>query len=106
MKVFFDDKNDFNLDLDELVKKQGRFQYPLIVVPSERDAKRAAEKYEKSGVSFIDYDKWLSKEWVVAPYDHIDFFRADQFFMDRCFRVPAGVMTIRRTMVRKDKEEN
>ncbi len=105
MKVFFDDKNDFNLDLEELVKNQGRYKHPLIVVPTEKDAKRSKEKFSNENIDFIDYDTWLSKEWVLGDYDHIDFFRADQFFMDRCFRVQVGVMTVRRIMARKDKEE-
>ena len=109
MKVFFDDKNDFNKDLEELVKKQDRFLCPLVVVPTDKDVKKAQAKYaggKYGNVTFIDYDYWLSKQWVVdADYDHIDFFRADQFFMDRCFRVQAGVMTVRRVIAKKEKEE-
>ena len=107
MKIFFDDNNDFYKDLDNLVAKQDRYDYPIIVVPTDKDAIQCGMKYSENDntkhIRFISYDYWLSKKWIVdGDYDHIDFFRADQFFMKKCYDVPAGVATFRRIMKKKE----
>lgn len=109
MKVFFDDGKDFFSDLWKLIETLDKFKNPLVVVPTEKDAKSATEKC-KDGVykfvTFISYDYWLSKKWIAdMDYDHVDFFRMDQFFITKSFGVPVGVGTMRRMMSRKVKEE-
>lgn len=103
MKVFFDDKNDFYKDLDNLVKKQNRYSNPIIVVPTDKDAVLCTEKYKEHGITFMSYDYWLSKKWLVdGNYDHIDFFRADQFFIKKSYDAVAGVATFRRIMKKEE----
>jgi hypothetical protein len=107
MKIIFDSTNDFYKDLDNVIARLDRFNNPLVVVPEEKDVKNCEKRYEDSHVSFISYDYWLSKKWAGDGYDHIDFFRIDQFFMSRSFRIPVGVGTMRRMVSKKkvEKEE-
>lgn len=103
MKVFFDDSKDFKTDLEKLIEPLNRFNAPLVVLPTDKDVRMASETYEN--VTFITYDYWLSKKWIVdGDYDHIDFFRIDQFFMSRCYGVQVGVGTMRRMVSKKNNE--
>lgn len=108
MRLFFDEGKDFNKDLDDVVKRLDRWEKPLVVVPTDKDADRAFEVYsggEFAKVKFISYDYWLSKKWIAdADYDHIDFFRVDQFLMARSYGVKAGCATVRRTVAKKEEE--
>lgn len=108
MIVFFDDKKDFYEDLNELVARLDKYDHPLVVVPLDKDARQCTKEYGKDEnfrhITFISYDYWLSKKWLSENYDHIDFFRADQFFIRKSYDVQVGCMTVRRTM--KKKEEN
>lgn len=110
MKVFFDDKGDFMEDLDALVQKQTKFKTPIIVVPEDNDVATAKRRYEAcsdySHVTFISYNYWLSKQWVVdGDYDHIDFFRIDQFFINRSFGTKVGIGTMRRVIANKKEDK-
>lgn len=109
MLVYFDDNKEFFNDLYKLIEPLDKYAHPLVVVPTEKDVKGAIERC-KDGiykhVVFISYDYWLSKKWIAdADYDHIDFFRVDQFLMSRAFGIKVGAATIKRTMARKEKEE-
>ena len=111
MKIIFDESNDFNKDLDNLVAKLDRFNNPIVVVPKEKDVKRCEDIYgsdkSTSHITFISYDYWLSKKWIAdGECDHIDFFRLDQFFMSRSYGVQVGVGTLRRMMGKKKEEVN
>ena len=106
MKVYFDDTNDFNKDLDNLVCRLDRYDKPLIVFPTEKDVQACKRNYIEDPntchITFISYDYWLSKKWIADDeYDHIDFFRMDQFFMSRSYGVPVGVGTMRRVKGKK-----
>ena len=109
MLVYFDDGKDFNKELKDLISGLGKYVAPLVVLPTEKDVRTATKEYEGGDydhVTFISYDYWYSKKWLAdGDYDHIDFFRADQFFINRSFGVKTGVVTIRRTMKKKEKEE-
>ena len=108
MKIFFDDNKEFFNDLWRLVERLDKYTAPLVVVPTEKDARIAREKCTDGiykDVAFISYDYWLSRKWIAdANYDHIDFFRMDQFFMSRSYGVPVGIGTMRR-ISKKVKEE-
>jgi hypothetical protein len=105
MRLFFDDGKDFNKDLDAVVQRLDRWNNPLVVVPTDKDAGRANELYSGTNVRFISYDYWLSKRWLVDDnFDHIDFFRVDQFLMSRSYGVKAGCATVRRTVAKKEEE--
>ena len=109
MKVFFDDSKEFYTDLFKLIEPLDKIKAPLVVLPTEKDVNGAYERC-KDGiykhVTFISYDYWLSKKWIAdADYDHIDFFRIDQFFIFRCYGVRVGVGTMRRMVSKKAKEE-
>ena len=109
MLVYFDDGKDFNKELNDLVTGLNNCVTPLIVLPTEKDVRTATKEYQGGNydyVTFISFDYWLSKKWIAdADYDHIDFFRVDQFLMARSFGVKTGVMTVKRTMKKKEKEE-
>lgn len=109
MLIYFDDGKEFFNDLWKLIEPLDKFKAPLVVLPTDKDVKVAKEKCKDGvykDVAFISYDYWLSKKWIADnDYDHIDFFRVDQFLMNRCFGVKAGVATIRRTIGKKEKEE-
>ena len=106
MLVYFDESNDFNKDLEKLLANLDKYSKPLVVLPTDRDVKVAKNKYadKMDHVTFISYDYWLSKRWLVdANYDHIDYFRVDQFLMSRAFNTPVGAATVKRT--RKKRED-
>ena len=110
MKVYFDDTNDFNKDLENLLKTAKRFDRPIVVVPTEKDVKTIKQNMLNDPsvchVTFISYDYWLSKKWIAdGDYDHIDFFRIDQFFINRSFGVKVGVGTIRRIYKKVENKE-
>lgn len=104
MVFYFDDKGDFIEDLKVLVSKTTHFSNPVIVVPNERDVITAKKELVDANVTFISYDYWLSKKWLLdGNYDHFDFFRVDQFFMSRCYNIKVGKATVKRI---KRKVEN
>ena len=110
MKVYFDSANDFMKDLDSLVAKLDRFNNPIVVVPTEKDVNACVKAYANDEATkhiiFISYDYWLSKKWIAdGNYDHIDFFRMDQFFINRSYGVQVGVGTMRRMMSKKKEEK-
>ncbi len=107
MRLFFDDGNDFNDDLHAIVSRLDRWEKPLVVLPTDKDAVTATKNYattELSFVTFISYEYWLSKKWIADDsYDHIDFVRVDQFLMSRSYGIKVGCATVRRTMSKKEK---
>ena len=106
MRIYFDDYNDFDKDLSNLIAGLDRFNNPIVVVPTELDVTKAKKEYENVNVTIISYDYWLSKKWILdGEYDHIDFFRIDQFFINKSYGVKCGVGTMRRIKAKKDKEE-
>lgn len=106
MKIIFDDSIDFLTDLENLTAQLDRWNKPLVVVPTMKDVRNAEAKFEGSHITFISYDYWLSKKWIVDDnYDHIDFYRIDQFFINKCYGTRVGVGTMKRIMSKK-KEEN
>ena len=111
MKIYFDSGKSFNEDLDNLVGRLDRYNKPLVVVPTEKDVQACKKNYTEDPntchITFISYDYWLSKKWIADDeYDHIDFFRMDQFFMTRSFGVQVGVGTMRRIMNNKEVKNN
>lgn len=109
MKVFFDDHNSYNEDLDMLVAGTDKYNHPIVVLPSEKDIRYCENNFGKdsnfSHVTFITYDYWLSKKWLAdGEYDHIDFFRIDSFLTFRSFGVRTGMMTVRKTQRRTNEE--
>ena len=90
MIFYFDDSKNFNEDLERLISTLKRYDNPIVVVPTEKDVMRCEDTYRSKEntfhITFISYDYWLSKKWIVdGEYDHIDFFRVDQFLMSRCY---------------------
>ena len=111
MKIYFDSGKSFNEDLDNLVSRLYRYDKPLVVVPTERDVQTCKINYIEDPntchITFISYDYWLSKKWIADDeYDHIDFFRMDQFFMTRSYGVQVGVGTMKRMMNKKEVKNN
>lgn len=103
MKAFFDD-GTFTEDLDKLVASSGRWNKPLIVLPLERDVKNVHSKYDEK-FTFISYDYFFSKKWIADDeYDHIDFFRVDQFLINKSYGVNCGALTIKRTIKKKEEK--
>lgn len=109
MLVYFDDANDFNNDLNCLLANLETFNKPLVVLPTEKDVRIATKNHSEDGMShvtFISYDYWLSKKWLAdGEYDHIDYFRVDQFLMSRAYGITVGAATVRRTRKKKDEKE-
>lgn len=110
MIFYFDDSKNFNEDLERLISTLKRYDNPIVVVPTEKDANVCKRNYIEDpnarNITFISYDYWLSKKWIAdGDYDHIDFFRVDQFLMSRCYGVKVGRATVKRVREKK-KEEN
>lgn len=107
MKAFFDD-GTFTEDLDKLVASSGRWNKPLIVLPLEKDVRKAKINYisdpNTCRITFISYDYFFSKKWIADDeYDHIDFFRVDQFLINKSYGVNCGAITIKRTIKKEEK---
>lgn len=106
MIFYFDDSKNFNEDLDKMVSTLAKCSNPLVVLPTDKDVKTACDSYKDGNVTFITYDYWLSKKWIAdGDYDHIDFFRVDQFLMNRCYGVKVGRATVRRVRDKKKEEK-
>lgn len=107
MKAFFDD-GTFSDDLDKLVASVDRWDKPIIVLPTKKGVKKAKINYisdpNTCRITFISYDYFLSKKWIADDeYDHIDFFRVDQFLMARSYGTRCGAITIKRTIKKKEE---
>lgn len=99
----FEDGADFNKGLDALVSTQEKWAKPIVVLPKEEDVAAAIIKYENSKIRFMSYDFWLTKQWLLDDnYDHIDFYRADMFFIGKSFGVTVGKATVKRIFKKKE----
>lgn len=109
MKVFFDDGN-YVEDLDKMVASLDRFDKPMVVMPTESEAKRAKNNYSSYSdtcrITFISFDYWISKKWIADDdYDHIDFFKIDKALSMRCYGIKAGCLTVDRTLKKRVEKE-
>lgn len=108
MRVFFDE-GTYSDDLDKLVASLDRYDKPMVVMPTEGDAKRAKINYisdpNTCRITFISFEYWISKKWIADDdYDHIDFFKIDKALSMRCFGTKAGCLTVDRTLKKKFEE--
>lgn len=110
MRIFFDD-GKFVEDLEKVIAPLDKYNAPLVVVATEKDAERAKNAFgDDEHITFISFDYWYSKKWLADnDYDHIDFFRLDKALAFKSFGIKVGCATIKRMIAKVEnnvKEED